>query len=45
MADLLVHGKYLLNPARPGEKTAVVQAAAVACTSIAAVGSYAALKK
>ncbi len=47
MADLLVHGKYLLNPAQPGEKTAVVQDAAVAVTgtSIAAVGSYSALKK
>ena len=47
MADLLVHGKYLLNPAQPGEKTAVVQDAAVAVTgtSIVAVGSYSALKK
>ena len=47
MANILVKGKYLLNPAQPGEKTAVLPDAAVAVTgsSIAAVGGYAALKK
>ena len=47
MANILVKGKYLLNPAQPGEKTAVLPDAAVAVTgsSIAAVGNYAALKK
>ncbi len=47
MAQLLVQGKYLLNPAQPDEKTEVLSDAAVAVTgtSIAAVGSYTALKK
>lgn len=47
MANLLVRGKYLLNPAPPGQSTRVVSDAAVAVsgTTIAAVGSYPALKK
>ena len=47
MNQLLVRGKYLLNPAPPGEKTEVLPDAAVAVTGtrIAAVGSYTALKR
>ena len=47
MNQLLVRGKYLLNPAPPGEKTEVLPDAAVAVTGtrIAAVGSYTVLKR
>ena len=47
MNQLLVRGKYLLNPAPPDEKTEVLPDAAVAVTGtrIAAVGSYTALKR
>lgn len=47
MTNLLIKGKYLLNPAQPGEKTQVLQDAAVAVTgtTIAAVGDYTSLKQ
>ena len=46
MAHLLVRGKYLLNPAAPGEVTQVLEDAAVAVegATIAAVGDYSTLK-
>jgi cytosine/adenosine deaminase-related metal-dependent hydrolase len=47
MARLLVKGKYLLNPAKPGGETQVLEEAAVAVegSTIAAVGDYSRLKK
>ncbi len=47
MTRLLVRGKYLLNPAEPGEETHILEDAAVAVegATIAAVGGYSELKK
>ena len=47
MTNLLIKGKYLLNPAEPGEETDVIPDAAVAVTGTTTteVGDYRALKQ